>query len=436
MSAIASLCIERGYSVFGSDRCESETTRALCMQGAVIEYAQIGTNIINSLPDIAVYSLSIDVTNPEYIKCTELDIPVVSRAEFLGTLMLDYKTRIGISGSHGKSTVTAMIASTLLLAGKKPTVIGGAPICGTGAYLKGGREYFVYEACEYRDSFLHFSPSVEVLLNLDLDHTDYFENMESIKSSFAAAAQLASMYTVVNGDDKNLSSALSNISVPISRFSGDVGDYSYKTESENSGFYTFSLYKDNNYIETFSLSVPGAFNVENAVAAAVTLIKLGIKTDVIKTALSEFRGIPRRMEHIGSFLGKPVFYDYAHHPKEIRAVRCALQDMGYSYIAAIFCPHTYSRTATLFDEFARELAEFSYTVITDIYPAREAPIEGITSAALAGRITELGANSSATSESSALCYLKRMNFDCLVLMGAGNLDFVYSAITENKKGKK
>lgn len=432
MSALARLCLERGYAVFGSDRQSSDITESLARSGADIKYVSEGENITLVRPDIVVYTLSIEEDNAEYLAAKSHNIPTVSRAEFLGVVMRGYKKRIGVSGSHGKSTVTAMLVSILSEAGLEPSAISGAPFSSGSSYVGGGDSHLVYEACEYGDSFLKFSPTVEILLNLDFDHADYFKDADALKRSFTAAANLAKKAVVLNADSENLSEIIDSITVPVHTYSSKLGStYRYSLHHMGEGRYGFDLFKHEKFLGSFSLGIMGKFNAENAVAAAVGADVLGVSAEVSGRALSAFGGICRRLEKIGSLGNIPVFYDYAHHPREIRAIHEALTDAGYKKISTVFRPHTYTRTKAFFDEFAKALSLFSLSLITEIFPAREKPIEGVTSSALAARACGMGARASICSEDSALEFINEENTDCLVLMGAGNLD----AIKERIKGR-
>ena len=430
MSALAELCLDKGYTVFGTDREKSEATERLINKGAYIKYASRRENITQANPDITVYTLSISENNPEYRESIFCKIPSVSRAEFLGALMKGYSRRIGVSGSHGKSTVTAMIWNILNEYGSAPTAIGGALFPNGSSYVKGDNTHLVYEGCEYGDSFLKLYPSLQVLLNLDFDHSDYFEDINALKHSFIAAANLASRAVVLNADSENLLSIIDEISVPVHTFSKKSGfTYRYAPYLKGNGKYGFHLFKHEKFLENYSLNVIGEFNVENAVAAAVSADILGVPAQVSKKAISSFSGIPRRLELIGSRNGVSVFYDYAHHPKEIRASYRALSGAGYKNIAAIFCPHTYTRTKALFDEFAESLGHFRVSLLTEIYPAREEAIPGVTSEELVRKIKGLGSRAFCCSEANVCELIDREKIDCLVLMGAGNLDGIKERIT-------
>ncbi len=433
MSALAELSILKGLRVFGSDRRKSNITENLKKKGAFITYLHGKGEIYRIMPTLVVYSLAIDENNPEIEAAKELNVPIISRAEYLGAFIEKYKYSIGISGSHGKSTVTAMLASIFSEAERLPTVIGGAEISDGTSFIPGERNTLIYEACEYGDSFLRFSPKISVMLNLDIDHTDYFKTKEQIQASFLQAANLAADVVVINADDENLSEIIEKINTRTILFSKNKDtEYKYIPIYKGNGKYKFELYHNGRLCGEFSLGTIGEFNVTNAVAATVTANYTGVSFDVVNKSLSNFKGIPRRMEFLGKHQGADVFYDYAHHPKEIRATREAFKLCGYNNICAIFAPHTYTRTKTFFKEFAEELSKFTKTYITNIYGAREAPIVGVTSSALSEKVREYGGDSTAIFLHDTVDFLKKSSFDCIVIMGAGDLEGVKELILKNK----
>ncbi len=429
MSALAELCISLGLRVFGSDRRKSEITQSLIKKGAIITYSHAKTDIHRIMPSLIVYSLAIDPSNPEYRAAIELGITAISRAEFMGAIIDKYKKSIGVSGSHGKSTVTAMLYSIFNKANKRPTVIAGAEIVPKSSYVSGEDELLIYESCEYGDSFLHFSPSVQILLNLDLDHTDYFSSLEDIKESFLLSANLARTVCIINADDENLNSLIDKIDVPVLSFSKNEGStFKYIPKYSGEGRYDFDLYWGKEFYGSFSLGAVGEFNVTNAAAAVIAAITMNIPKEITASALADFHGISRRLEMLGKYMEAVVFYDYAHHPREICAVRETLSLMGYNNICAIFAPHTYTRTKAFFSSFAEELSRFSVSFITDIYGARECAITGITSSALAETVRALKGRCAAIDRVDINELLEKESFDCLVLMGAGDLENIKNQI--------
>ncbi len=431
MSALSELSMSLGLRIYGSDKRRSDATERLIKRGAAITYSHGKNYIYRTMPDLIVYSLAIDSSNPEYTAASELGIPAISRAEYMGVLIERYKNSIGVSGSHGKSTVTAMLYSILKEAEMLPTVIGGAEIFFGSSFVNGEGESLVYESCEYGDSFLNFSPSIAVMLNLDFDHTDYFKTIDDIKKSFISAADLAKGAVILNADDENLRYVAEKTKSRVITFSENDGcDFKYIKHPLGGGLFEFRLYRGREFCGKFSPGTRGAFNVTNAAAAAIAAISCGISSETIAKALSEFKGIPRRIEFLHNYKNADVFYDYAHHPKEISATKDALISMGYNNICVIFAPHTYTRTKTFFNEFARELSEFSYAFITDIYGARENPIVGVSASSLAAAVRENGGRSETVCDGNVKELLEGSSFDCIVLMGAGDLENIKKQIID------
>lgn len=426
MSALAEMSLGSAKRVYGSDIRKSAVTARLESRGIRIRYTQARANVMEIMPDMVVYSLSISANNPEYVAAKAMGILTVSRAEYLGALMESYEMRIGVSGSHGKSTVTAMLGSVLSYASRSPSILCGAEISEGTGYIKGEGEYLVYEACEYGDSFLRFSPKVQIMLNLDFDHPDYFPDIESLKRSFVSLANNTEELVIINADDANLRSILPDITAPVVTFSGNSSsDYRYSVISSERGRYTFDLFFGDELCGRFTLGIAGKFNVQNAIAAIIAARYVGIPDALVGESVKAFSGIGRRLELLGTHSGFDLYYDYAHHPCEIEATERALRDMGYLKIATVFSPHTYSRTKALFDGFVSALSRFDSVFITDIYGAREAPTVGVSSYSLAEAVRRRGKDAHAIANGEDIIpYMDFGKYDCLVLMGAGDLDLI------------
>ena len=425
-SSLALLLQKRGFRVSGSDIRKSETTEMLSKNGILVRLTHSKENIMAYRPDLAVFSLAIDSSNPEYKAAVDMKIPAVSRADLLGALLLDYRVTVGISGSHGKSTVTAMVGKILTEAKKEPTVLCGADVSGGGGLVIGGRDHLVFESCEYGDSFLKLSADVQVLLNLELDHTDYFKSEAAIGESFLKCANNAKRCCILNYDSPVLRSIAKEIKTKLYTVSRDMDtEYRYEVQKTESAAYSFKLYHKDELIGEYFPRVRGEFNAVNSVFAAVCADVIGIPYEVSSRAISEFSGIKRRLELINKREGVDVFYDYAHHPSEICAVHTALRDMGYRSISVIFAPHTYSRTASFFYSFVKELAKFDTVYVTDVYGARESAVVGISSSSVSSAIREAGGRAKAVCSAEAEQTVREIisgKPGCVVLMGAGDVD--------------
>ncbi len=424
MSSLALISQKRGYKVGGSDRAKTALTESLAVGGIEVFYEHNADNLGGY--DAVVYTVAISDENPEYVKALELGMPCISRADFMGYLMTGYNRRIGVSGMHGKSTCTSMCASVFICAETDPTVLSGASMKSMGgAYRIGGNENFIFEACEYMDSFLDFYPTVAVILNVEMDHVDYFKSMEHIYSSFRKFADItadSNGCVVYNIDDENTVKA-------VEGFAGRKIGFSAK--DREALFYaaniTFDIGRPEFDVllggEEFchvKLAVTGVHNVYNALATCAVAYLCGIGGEKIACGLSVFEGANRRMEYKGKWLGADVYDDYGHHPTEIKRTLEGAAKMGYERVLCVFQPHTYSRTVGLFKELTESFGDIDKAIIADIYAAREAD-NGEVSAKSVADSTPNGlyvGDMEAISE-----YLKNElhDGDLLVVMGAGDI---------------
>lgn len=423
MYSLFEITKKMGCFVSGSDREMSRFTERLLSLGEKICIGHKGDFVRGC--NLVVYTHAVANDNPEIRFARESGIPTVSRAEYLGALMENYDTKIGVSGTHGKSSVTAMLSRIFEAAGKNPTTVLGALIPETDSPIKiGGESYFIYEACEYKDSFLSFSPTAAVYTNLEFDHTDYFKDIKSLESSFLKSMNSADL-CIVNADDERLKSLIPYIKGDVVTYGvNEKSDYRAEIIEENKGFYSFNVYFYEKKVSTVRLSIPGRFNVSNALGAFALAHRLGINEEIISKALFSFHGIERRIEHIADYGNLRVYYDYAHHPTEIECTVKALREMTDGEIYVIFKPHTYSRTAGLFDGFVKALSLADAVYLCDISAIREEAIEGVSSEALAKRIGNKAIwaedekiksiiDSSGLAEKSG----------ALIIMGAANMDY-------------
>ena len=418
MHTLARLLVAKGMTVSGSDREESDRTRILERDGITVYIGHDRSHVDGA--DLVVYSHAISDKNPEYLGALNLGIPTVTRGELLGRIMLDYKSRIGISGTHGKSTTVAMLDLIFTAAMCEPTTLSGAELTGGDAMRIGKSELLLYEACEYKDSFLSFCPTVAVALNLELDHTDYFPDIQSLRSSFVRALSRASTFSMVNCDDENLSAIIHEIKSPVITFGqSERADYRYLITSFGGESTKFTMYNHGVTVGVFEISVPGVHNITNAAAAIAVALEYGIDREVIASAIRSFRSVPRRMELVGNHRGRAVYYDYAHHPTEISATINTLRSVTGSPLTVVFKPHTYSRTASLWDGFTSALSLADHVILTDIYPAREEPITGISSRRLSENI---GKRAMFSPDSEVPTYVDNFTSGAIVVMGAGDLE--------------
>ncbi len=425
MSSLAHITAKRGYKVGGSDRAESRLTQNLEKQGISIFYTHSAENVKNY--DAVVYTVAISPDNPEYVAARLAGKPCFSRADYLGYIMTDYKNRIGISGMHGKSTCTSMCAQALIECGASPTVLSGAelPIMG-GAYTVGEGEHFVFEACEYMDSFLDFNPTVAVVLNIEMDHVDYFKSMEQIRSSYARFADITTEegYAVYNLDDTEVVRALSAYKGNRMTFAIEDKGATLRAVNlkEEKGSYTFDVEKEGSYLCTVRLGVTGKHNVLNALAALCVCILCDQDPKIAAACIGNFCGAARRMEYKGRVNGCAVYDDYGHHPTEVAATlkgaKGLVSEGGRLY--CLFQPHTYSRTKALLADFALALSVADKAVVAKIYPARETDTLGVSAKLLASKIK--GAEAVETlNEAAELLKSELTEKDVVIIMGAGDI---------------
>ena len=413
MLPLATLLLHRGHPVSGSDRRAPEFAPPDGLQfwqGSAPERIS---------PDaVCVFSLAVAEDDPELAVARARGQVVISRPELLGMIVAEYPVSVGVAGSHGKSTVTAMLGA--ILADLSPTVLCGADI-GEHGLVRGGDGLLIYEACEYRDAFLHTRPTVALLLNLELDHTDYFPDLAALRRSFARFVA-SSALTVCSYDDEGLSEIATATDAPTVSFgTSPAADYRYELLSVGEET-RFAVYAHGERLGEFTLSIPGSFNLKNATAAIATAAELGVPVESISRRLAAFRGIPRRLQEIGRLAGYPVIYDYAHHPTEIAAGIDAVRAMGYDGITVLFRPHTYSRTASLWEGFVRALRRADRVILLDVFAAREAPIAGVDSPSLAAAIGDSALY--ARDDAEAVALLRAEPSRATLLMGAGDLDGV------------
>ncbi|MBQ9746637.1 MAG: UDP-N-acetylmuramate--L-alanine ligase [Clostridia bacterium] len=431
MSSIAFVFSSKGYDVSGSDRAESDMTRKLAAAGIRVFRGHDGANVAGA--DAVIYTGAVNMQNPEIAEAKKQGIPIIYRADALGYMMKKYKTRIGVSGSHGKSTCTAMISHVLIAAGADPTVMCGAETAEMGgAYRVGEKKDFVFEACEYKDSFLGFFPSVSVVLNIDLDHTDYFTGgLEQIKASFRKYAMLAlaeqSGAAVANADDENTVSALAGL--PCVTFGvKNEADFRAENISYAGGYAEFDIVKRGARFCRVCMSIPGEHNVYNALACAAACDLAGVSPEDIGRYISDFTGLSRRFEKKGSVGGADVYIDYAHHPRELRAAVAAARGLCRGRLVCVFEPHTYSRTHSLFSEFAASFGGADRVIFTDIYAAREVNTYGVSSVQLAKAVAG-GEYARSYADAAEKIRADVKEGDLVLVLGAGTVTEVAALLT-------
>ena len=447
MSGLAEILLKEGFTVSGSDTKESPLTKKLVSEGAHIIYGQKVENITRDIGCV-VYTAAINRNNPELIEAVALKIPMLTRAELLGQLMKNYDTPIAVSGTHGKTTTTSMISHILLEGDLDPTISVGGILKAIGGNIRvgnsgtfiteaceytnsflhfirvGGPELFVTEACEYTNSFLSFFPNMEIILNIEADHLDFFKDLEDIRHSFHQFAELLPEdgTLIINAEIKDYAEIYEGLSCNVVTY-GTNGCFDYSAKNityDENGHVAFDLFRRGEYADHIQLSVTGDHNVSNALSAIAVADILGLSIDITKRGLLSFTGTDRRFEYKGEFNGVTVIDDYAHHPTEILATLKAAQHSLHNSVWCVFQPHTYTRTKAFFHEFAEALSHADHLVLADIFAARETDTLGISSADLAEKIE--GAKFFKTFEEIERDLRKTAQpGDLILTVGAGNV---------------
>ncbi|MBO5312547.1 MAG: UDP-N-acetylmuramate--L-alanine ligase [Clostridia bacterium] len=424
MSALAEYCHFCGKEIFGYDKVRSKVTDRLEKVGS-ISYYSTPDNVTGM--DMVIYTNAIGEDCFEYRRARKMSIPVISRANFLGYIISLHKNKIGISGMHGKSTTCAMLGHIFEYACKSPTIFCGAEMREFGSVCKfGGREWIIFEACEYQNSFLSFPVTQAGVLNIEMDHPDFFSSIEEIKSSFNKHIKDAER-VFINCDDLH-SRALQHRNIITYGFSPDA---TYRAEMVYIGtdkcnhspamskpLSCFKVYRSDTLLAECTLPICGEHFIYDALCAFAISHCCGIAPNIIAYALSDFKGSRRRMELVKKMnTGSDIFEDYAHHPREISASLSALSKMGYQKILCVFQPHTFSRTHYLYKDFTSSFSCASRVIIAPVFSARE---ENIFELSEEGFARDCGGMYLKSAKEIA-DFIKSASYDCVVLMGAGDI---------------
>ncbi len=373
MCPLAEILYHRGFELTGSDTNESDTLDRIRSYGIPVTMGHKPENIGDA--ELVVYTAAVKSDNPELVAARERGIPTVERSVMLGMVTRRYSNSIAVSGTHGKTTTTALITQILMNAGVDPSaVIGGKlPFIGGNGRV-GKTDTIVCEACEYVDTFLQLNPAISVILNVDADHLDYFGTLENIIKSFHQFAKQTTKALIVNGDDKNSMKAVNGITnVPVITFGLEPTNdyYAENIAGTIEAKENFSIMKQGKKLADVTLSIPGRHNIYNALAAFAVADYMGVDAQSITKSMHQFTGVHRRFEILGKFNGITVADDFAHHPTELAATLTAAKQMNFNRVWAVFQPHTFSRTYLLLDEFAKALAIPEKVVLSEILAVRE-----------------------------------------------------------------
>ena len=387
MFPLAQILHAKGYYLTGSDNNETDTLQMVREMGIPVTLGQKAENIEGA--DLIVHTAAIMPDNPELIAARKSGVPTIERSVLLGEITAHYSDAVCISGTHGKTTTTSMTTQILLDAGIDPTcVIGGKLPAIHGSGRVGKSPVMVCEACEVVDTFLKLYPDIAVILNIDADHLDYFKTMENLIASFRKFAEKATKVLIVNGDDLNTQKAVSGLDKRILTFGyAPTNDYYPKNIVHVDGVtLSFDLCRKEEVLTRITLHIPGDHNILNAIAACVASHEAGATWEQCAAGLNAFHGAQRRFEVLGKIGGITVADDYGHHPTEIEATLKAAKALPFKRVWAVHQPFTYSRTATLLDDFARVLSHADFVVLSEIMGSREKNTYNIYAKDLAAKI--------------------------------------------------
>ncbi|MDY2987732.1 MAG: UDP-N-acetylmuramate--L-alanine ligase [Peptoniphilus sp.] len=427
MSAIAQILINYDYFVSGSDRKSSSITDKLESLGAKIYFEHNKENIKGA--DLIIYTDAINLDNKELEAAIKSKVDIIDRASFLGQLMKNYKTSIAVSGTHGKTSTTSMLTEILLNTNYNPTILLGGNLNEIRGNVKiGAKNLLLTEACEYRANILKYFPSTSVILNIDEDHLDFFDNIEHIISTFVGLVKnlKEADILVLNIDDEKVKNLKKEAICKVITCStiDETSDYFAKNINLSNEYPTYDLYYNGKFIGEVKLSVLGEHNIYNSLCAIAAAHENNIDFYTIIENLKKYSGVHRRLEFKGTYNGATVVDDYAHHPTEIKASLKALKTQCKSRLFCIFQPHTFTRTKLLLDSFSQSFDDTDLTIITDIYAAREKDYGDIHSKTLVDAINNYGDQAVYMSDfHEIVIYLKNelQSGDIVVTMGAGDV---------------
>ncbi|MGH9686231.1 MAG: UDP-N-acetylmuramate--L-alanine ligase [Candidatus Acidiferrales bacterium] len=427
MSGIAEVLLSIGYAVSGSDLRTSPVVERLRKLGATVYEGHRGENVQGA--HVVVISSAVSADNVEIVEAHRLKIPVIPRAEMLAELMR-LKFGIAVAGAHGKTTTTSMVASVLGAAGLDPTFVVGGRVNHAGSNARVGQgEYMVVEADESDRTFLLLAPVIAVVTTIDREHLDQYKSLDEIQDAFLQFANRVPFYgeVVLCLDEPNVQAILPRVRRPVIAYGTSSQADLQISDVQLQGLSSeFRLHYRGEDLGIFHLpSPPGIHNVRNAAAAAAVALALNVPAELICSGLAHFAGVGRRFEIKGSYNGVALIDDYGHHPAEIRATLEAARGCGYKRLLVLFQPHRYTRTQQLWDDFCQSFNQAEVLVVTDIYAAGEAPIEGITAERLAAGISSAGHKSvvySSTLQGGIEFMLREARpGDAVLTIGAGSV---------------
>ncbi len=439
MSGLALILLARGYVITGSDREEGYAVAGLRAKGIRVAIGQRAENI---LPETAlvVYTVAVGSDNPELVAALSAGIPVIERGALLGLIASTHPLTVSVTGTHGKTTTTAMLSTILLTAGKDPAIhIGGnLPLIG-GSVRPSGSEYFVTEACEYHAHMLQIPSFGAILLNVEAEHMDFYGSDENLDAAFRQfTANLPSAgFLVVCAENARAMKAASGASCKVATYAvGDSGvnaeftatDIVYHPENAE-----YTLRRKGRVVTRVTLRTPGRHNVSNSIAAAAAAIELGISPEDIAAGLNRFEGTGRRFEKVGSVKGALLIDDYAHHPTEVEATLEAARGITPegNRVISIFQVHTFTRAILFRDQFTEALKQSDEIIVTNIFAAREQDPGTVSGLTLTKHFKEHGLNAlfiSNFDDVADYVYYRVRPGDTVITLGAGDVNKVLNKL--------
>ncbi len=420
MCPLAEILHSEGFILTGSDCNESDTLERIKGYGIPVFMGHKAENITDQ--ELVVYTAAVKEDNPELVEAKKKGIPCLERSIMLGIVTRRYNRSIAVSGTHGKTSTTAMLSQVLIGSGFDPSaIIGGKlPFLGGNSYV-GQSDIIVCEACEYVDTFLELTPYISIILNVDADHLDYFKDLDHIKRSFNKFAKQTTGALVINGDDENTIDAVKDVDLPKVTFGfNNTNDYYAENLKTQGACSTFDFMSKGEKLCEIELVVPGNHNIYNALAAAATAAYLGATPREIAENLHKFTGVHRRFEILGKPQGITVADDFAHHPTELTTTLNAAMNMGFNTVWAVFQPHTFSRTAMLLDDFAKALSIPDKAIISEILPVRETNTYGVYNTDLGAKVEGSKCIDTFEDITKYICENAKEG-DLVLTMGGGNV---------------
>lgn len=424
MSAMARILKNDGYSVQGSDSHMSSSTDKLLLSGIKVYKGQRKENINGA--NIVIYTDAVKSDNEELIEAKNKGLKIYSRAEFLGLLMKNYKKRLVVSGTHGKTSTTSMLTTIYNKTNLNPTIMIGGDFDEIGGNVRvGSEDYLITEGCEYKANILRYEPTTAIILNIDSDHLDFFKDIDDVLNTFVNYVKKFSEddILIVGNNVYGFETLKNNTKAKVISYGEGDADFIISDIVHQDGGLKYNLtYMDKT--KEVKLRLIGEHNVYNATAAIAAAVLNDIDADLAIKNIGEYKGVHRRLEYKGETNGVVVYDDYAHHPTEVEASLSAMAEIKNKRLIAIFQPHTFTRTKLLLKQFGRAFAKSDLTIITDIYAARETDDHSIHSRDLSVEINKNGFKSIYISSfKEILEYLEEeaKDGDTIITIGAGNI---------------